>query len=315
MKLTQLRDLVAIVEHGSLRAAARHLGVDQPVLTRSVRALEKELGTPMFERTASGMTLTQAGQRFHLRASLIVNESRRAQDELAQILDEGGGSLTVALSIMPHAGLLPAALPRFRQRYPRVRLHLIEGLFPDIESRLRDGSIDFYMGAAPRIAPSSGLRVETLFRNTRAVVGRKGHPHAGAGSLHELVGAEWASTAIDHNASEDLAHLFARYQLDPPRVMLQAGSALSLLVALTQTDLLAMLPRQWADFPLTADTLQIIPVREELPAPDMVLIHRAGLPLTPAAEHMVDLLMRFAPQQAGPQQGLIAPSGDTALSR
>lgn len=296
MKLTQLRDLVAIVEHGSLRAAARHLQVEQPVLTRSVRALEQELGTPMFDRNATGMTLTPAGKRFHLRARLIVHEVDRAKDELAQILDAEGGNLVVALSIMPHAGLLPAALPRFRQRYPRVRLQLIEGLFPDIESRLRDGSIDFYMGAAPRIPPSSGLLVETLFHNTRAVVGRKGHPLAHSSSLVELADAEWASPAIDHNANEDLARLFSRYDLAPPKIMLQAGSALSLLVALTQTDMLAMLPRQWADFPLTADTLQIISIREVIPAPDIVLIRRAELPLTPAAEHMVDLLMRFAPQ-------------------
>ncbi len=296
MKLSQLRDLVAIVEHGSLRAAARHLDVEQPVLTRSVRALEQELGTPMFDRNATGMTLTPAGKRFHQRASLIVHEAERAKDELAQILDADGGNLVAALSIMPHAGLLPAALPRFRQRYPRVRLQLIEGLFPDIESRLRDGTIDFYMGAAPRITPSSGLQVDVLFHNTRAVVGRKGHPLSKARSLAELAHVEWASTAIDHNADEDLARLFERYGLPPPRVMLQAGSALSLLVALSQTDMLAMLPRQWSDFPVTADTLQVIPVQETIPAPEIVLIRRAELPLTPAAEHMVDLLMRFAPR-------------------
>ena len=88
----------------------------------------------------------------------------------------------------------------------------------------------------------------------------------------------------------------ARYALPPPNVILQAGSALSLMVALAQTDLLAMLPRQWEDFPLTADALQIIPVEEVLPAPDVVLIRRPDLPLTPAGEHLVDLMLRFAPK-------------------
>ena len=54
MKLNQLRDLVAIVEHGSLRGAARHLNVVQSGLTRSIRNLEHELGHPMFERDARG---------------------------------------------------------------------------------------------------------------------------------------------------------------------------------------------------------------------------------------------------------------------
>ncbi|WP_290873917.1 LysR substrate-binding domain-containing protein [Aquabacterium sp.] len=295
MKLTQLRDLVAIVEHGSLRAAARQLDIAQPLLTRSVRALEKDLGVILFDRQALGMTLTPAGKVFHQRACVIVNEARRARDELTQVLGEGQGTLVAGLSIMPHAGLLPGALPGFRRRYPNVRLQLIEGLFPDLESRLREGSVDFYMGAAPRLMPAPGLVVETLFHNTRAVVGRKGHPLSQAGSLKELAGADWATTSIDYNASEDLVRLFGRYDLPPPKVALQAGSALSLMVALAQTDLLAMLPRQWGDFPLTADALQVIPVREVLPAPDIVLIRRPDLPLTPAGEHLVDLMLRFAP--------------------
>lgn len=297
MKLTQLRDLVAIVEHGSLRAAARQLDIAQPLLTRSVRALEKDLGVTLFERQASGMILTPAGRAFHQRASAIVNEVRRARDELTQIQGEGLGTLVAGLSIMPHAGLLPGALPVFRRRYPNVRLQLIEGLFPDLEGRLRDGSVDFYLGAAPRLQPAPGLVVETLFSNTRAVVGRKGHPLADAGSLTELASAEWATTSIDYNASEDLVRLFERHGLPAPRVVLQAGSALSLMVALAQTDMLAMLPRQWEDFPLTADTLQVITVSERLPAPDIVLIRRNDLPLTPAGEHLVDLMLRFAPTE------------------
>jgi DNA-binding transcriptional LysR family regulator len=52
MKLTQMRDVVAIAERGSLRAAARHLRLAQPALTRSVQELERELGVPLFERRA-----------------------------------------------------------------------------------------------------------------------------------------------------------------------------------------------------------------------------------------------------------------------
>ena len=64
MKLNQLRDLVAIVERGSLRGAARHLDVAQSGLTRSIRNLERELGHPMFERDARGMVLTPIYQLF-----------------------------------------------------------------------------------------------------------------------------------------------------------------------------------------------------------------------------------------------------------
>jgi DNA-binding transcriptional LysR family regulator len=149
MKLNYFRDMVAIVQHGSLRAAARHLGMPQPALTRSIRALEQELGVVLFEREARGMTLTSLGRLFYQRASAVVNEVQRARDELAQSQGGDAGSLVAGLSIMPHVGMLPYALSSFRKRYPGVRLQLIEGLFPDLEMSLRNGSVDFYLGAAP----------------------------------------------------------------------------------------------------------------------------------------------------------------------
>lgn len=301
MKLEQLRHLVAIVEQGSLRAAARRLHLLQPALTRSVRALERELGVSLFVRSSSGMTLTPAGRSFHLRASAIVNDARRAQDEARQLAGQAQGTVVAALSIMPHVGLLPGALPAFRERWPHARLDLVEGLFPDVERELRDGAIDFYIGAAPRDTPAPGLVQQHLFANTRAVFGRKGHPLARATSLARLAQAQWAVTAVDYNADEDLARLFAGHGMSPPAIRVRARTATSLLVALAHTDLLAMLPVQWVDFPLTRDTLARLPVREQLPAPDIVLIRRPDLPLTPAAEFLCDALLRHAAPAQSPK--------------
>jgi LysR family transcriptional regulator, regulator of abg operon len=296
MKLDQLHHLVAIVEHGSLRAAARRLELPQPALTRSIRALEKELGEVLFLRAATGMVLTAAGRRFHVRASAIANEARRAREEIAQHGGDDQGTVVVALSIMPHLGMLPYALKAFRQRYPQVRLQLIEGLFPDVESALRQGAIDFYLGAAPQVAPAAGLAMQVLFENRRAVVCRKGHPLANARSLKALADAEWAITGVDYNAEEDIARLFKTHRIaSAPRVLLRARSAMSMMVSLAHTDLLAMLPVQWEEFPMTRDTLQTIRIREVLPAPAIVVIRRPDLPLTPAAEHFCDLMKRHVP--------------------
>ena len=294
MKLNQLRDLVAIVERGSLRGAARHLGVAQSGLTRSIRNLEHELGHPMFEREARGMVLTSMGQLFYQRASSAMNELRRADEEMAQAQGGVQGTVVAGLSIMPHLGMLPGALTPFRQRYPGVTLKIIEGLYPAIEPGLRNGTIDFYMGAASQAAPAAGLIAETLFENTRIVVGRKGHPLAAARSLKELSKADWATPSLDVIAAEDLNEVFSRFKLGVPQIRLQANSAMSLLVALAHSDLLTMLPRQWAEFAMTQQALQVIPIRERLAAPPIVFLRRADLPLTPAAEHLSDLLKRYA---------------------
>ena len=118
MKLTQLRDMVAIVQQGSLRAAARHLDLAQPALTRSIRTLERDLGTALFEREARGMVLTTAGKLFYERAGMVLNELQRAREEIGQTQGDMQGTVVVGLSIMPHVGMLPFALPAFRKQFP-----------------------------------------------------------------------------------------------------------------------------------------------------------------------------------------------------
>ncbi len=297
MKLDQLQHFMAIVEQGSLRAAARRLDSPQPALTRSIRTLEKELGIDLFARQTTGMSMTAEGRRFHLRASAIVNEARRAKEELQQVKGDYEGTVSAALSVMPHVGMLPSALPVFRNTYPKVKLRISENLLPAVESSIRDGSVDFYLGAAPYQAPTAGLTMQHLCDNTRIVVGRKGHPLRKMKSLSELTEADWATTAIDYNAEDDLRRLFKSYSLTPPRVMYQARSAMSVIVALEQTDLLAMLPVQWISNSMTRDLLHAFKLEEKIPAPSIVLVRRIDLPLTPPAEFLCDVLIRNLPNR------------------
>jgi len=206
--------------------------------------------------------------------------------------------VVAALSIMPHVGMLPFALKTFRQRYPNIKLQIIEGLFPDVEGPLREGIVDFYLGAAPRATPAPGLAMQKLFENRRTVVCRKGHPLSAARSLKALQNADWAITGVDYNVEDDIARLFESHRLARPIVVLQASSAMSIMVSLAHSDLLAMLPVQWEEFPMTRDALQIIRIREALPAPAIVLVQRPDFPLTPAAEYLSDVMQRFGPTGA-----------------
>ena len=151
--------------------------------------------------------------------------------------------------------------------------------------------MDCYFGPAPNeVAPE--LTAEKLFDNTRLIVGRKGHPLAHAGSLRDLVDAEWITTSITHIAEEELGPLFEQNGLPAPKLVLQAHSTLTFLVALSYSDLLMMLPVQWTKSPLLRHAVQPIHVRELLPAPPICLVRRNGLQLTPAAEYFCDMMRR-----------------------
>ena len=251
MKFNALRDFLAVAERGSLRAAARHLDSAQPAISRSIQELEKELGVVLFERRATGVVLTPLGQSFHRRAVAVFEELRRAREEIEQLQGAVHGRLRVALSSVGHIALLPHALRPFRQRYPGVTLDIIDAVYPNAEAGLRDGSIDFYVGPAPSDTPSD-LLVEKLCDNTRIIVGRKGHPLAGETSLRALVDAEWITTSITHKAEEELGPLFAQHGLPPPKLVMQAHSALTFLTSMASSDLLMMLPMQWTQSPCCA---------------------------------------------------------------
>ena len=306
MKLQHFRNVVAIAQQGSLRAAARHLQLAQPALTRSLGELERELDAQLFERRTRGMVLTPVGQAFVRRAISVLNDVRKAREEVDQLQSGVGGNVVVGLSIAAHLALLPKAMARFRTRFPTAYLHIIEGFYPTLEAELRNGSVDFYVGPKPSGQVPSELVEEQLFTNTRTILCRKGHPLAGAKSLKELTKCEWATTSITLRAEEELSEVFSRYKLDAPRTVLRSQSALTLIVSLAYSDLLAMVPKQWIEFAPTANALATIPVREVLPAAPMVLIKRASVPLTPAATYFADLMQRTSSTRANKASGRTA---------
>jgi LysR family transcriptional regulator, regulator of abg operon len=293
MKLNALQHLVTVVERGSIRAASRHLGVAQPVITRSIQELERELQVVLFERGKKGVTLTPLGAVFLRRVTMATGELRRAQDELDQLRGEARGSLVLGLSMVTQITLLPEAMRRFRIRYPDVTLNVIDSVFPGIEASLKDGSTDFYMGPVMDDVPAE-LEVEKVLDTRRVIFCRKGHPLANARSLNELVRAEWITSSVTAKAEDEIGPIFKQHGLPKPRLVMQAHSGLTYMLALANSDFLIMLPHRWTQFPLWDQLFQTITIREELPTRPICIVRRTGLPLVPAAEYFCDMFRRVA---------------------
>ena len=210
------------------------------------------------------------------------------------------GTVTVGLSTAPHVALLPRVLDPFRRRYPDVLLEIKEGLFPAMASNIRQGSMDFYVGAVcentmrNEINSVGEFTTEKLFENTRLVMARPGHPLMEARSLRDLVGASWVSTSVTGDHEAELSPVFAQYGLPQPKIAVQAHSFLGMITAASSADLLAMFPQQWLGLAHSTKLLSRIHLRERLEAPPILMVARSSLPLTPAAEHLADLLRRAA---------------------
>ena len=294
MKLGQLNHFVAVAQLGGLRRAARHLGIAQPAITRSIQELEHELGVTLFERSASGMTLTPIGEAFVSRSMAVQLELERARDEVQQLKGISTGTVSIGLSTAPHVAMLPLVLQPFRRRYPDVRLRITEGLFPAMEADIRGGAIDFYVGPLAEDGLAGDYISEKLFDNSRVILARRGHPLRGATALAELAEARWVATSVTMDTEAELSPLFQRYGLPKPVIAVEAQSALSMISVAASSDVLAMLPQQWLGFVRNSRLLIQIKVKEELGAPAICVVSRSRLPLTPVAQHLCDLFRRSA---------------------
>ena len=291
MKLSHLRDVLAVAEHGSIRAAGRHLGTTQPAITRSIRDIEHELGVSLFERHTKGIRLTDMGRAFVRRAASIQEDVRRAREEIAQLKGGLVGEVSVALSTASIMTLMSPAVAQFRRRYPDAVLKIHESFFQPIEQRLLGGELDFYVGPLEPGKLTPNCIAEQLFPNHRMIVARRGHPLQSATSLEELVGARWVRPTVSRIIETDFDDMFVRAGLPRPNIVLNARSALITMLAVLDGGLLSVVPRQWIDLPLLGGAIEALPLPTLWAAP-ITMVRRSDMPLTPIAEYLYDMIRR-----------------------
>lgn len=126
MDFRQLRYFVAVAEELSFSAAARRLHVSQPPLSMQIKAMEEELGAPLFERNSRHVKLTEAGQLFLGEARRALVHLDRAGEVVRQASLGDAGEIRVAFTAsIPMFEAFPKIVQRFRERHPGARADLI----------------------------------------------------------------------------------------------------------------------------------------------------------------------------------------------
>ncbi len=304
MKLSTLRALVAAVEEGSLRGAARRMGLTQPALTKMIRELERELGTTLLARSTTGVMATAQGKVLVDSAVAADRELANAVNQIRQLSGDMTGDLTIGAVPLAVMLLIPETLRTFGREFPGIRLRVSEELYIAQLTRLRKGEVDVAIGPLPEGLPQGEFSAEPLMPISMVVVVRRGHALERARSLTELGDAKWVFTGTTAGAGYAKL-MFEQNGLATPPVGALVNSTLGLISIIASGDFVGLLPLQIALHPMTAQYLTMVPTREGPLRATLASMARADAVLKPVVRHFISHLHRAAHQVVGGHAPLV----------
>ncbi|WP_454986759.1 LysR substrate-binding domain-containing protein [Capnocytophaga bilenii] len=154
MTITQFQYVLAVAKYKNFTTAAEHSFVTQPTLSMQIQKLEEELGVIIFDRSKKPLQITEVGERIVKQAQVIVNESERMNDIVAQEKGFIGGEFRVGIIPTVSPTLLPMFLTNFIKKYPKVCLKIEEQTTENILKKIADGSYDTGILATPLHNPN-----------------------------------------------------------------------------------------------------------------------------------------------------------------
>ncbi len=309
LTLLQLRVFSSVASQGSVRGAARTLGMAQSGVTQQLQKLEQSAGGPVFSRSNRGVVLTATGERLLTRAGIILGECTRAEHEMQQMLGEMSGIVSFGVATEPLISTLPAVLNDFHERCARVETHLMSGTSRQMISWVRKGSLDFAMALISDQTDTTDLAVTALYPSKPAIICRRGHPCENKTSITELADCKWIGTRqpdLSVSAANRLTALFAKHGLPRPRIVVTTEALFDTLHLVARTDYLSLEPKIVAAHEFFERALTHIAIKEPIGIAKICLVHRLAVPLTPAAQRLCAMLASHArsiSRQSGAQDG------------
>lgn len=243
LDIKPLRYFVALAETRNFHRAAARLHLSQPPLSRQIAALERELGTPLFERSTRVVTLTPAGESFYRDAVAILEALQRAQVQARATAAGERGMLRIGFTMAAAYSVIPRYVRAMRTAWPDVRVELKEVVSDELPERVMGGEIDlgvmFDNGARP------GLARRRVLSEPLCVALPRTHPRGRARLLRitDLKDDSFAMTAADAGSrlNADVLDFCRRHGFEP-RVSFEVRLQQTMLSLVNDAHCVALVP-------------------------------------------------------------------------
>jgi DNA-binding transcriptional LysR family regulator len=196
LEVRQMRHVLALAEHGSFARAATVVGLSQSALSRSIQSVEREVGSQLFVRSASGVEPTDGGRVFIDRLRQIVQLTEDLDRDLVNDRGLQSGHLHVGGGPFPAQSMLTDALARFVADYPRVVVRMMMREWDELLRRMRAREIEFFVAEISTFGGETDIDIEPLEVHPTLTYARRGHPLAARAPVSFADGFPYPYTSL-----------------------------------------------------------------------------------------------------------------------
>jgi DNA-binding transcriptional LysR family regulator len=236
-----LGNFLALYEARNMHIAAERKAISQPALTKSLKVLEQEVGTDLFNRTAKGLEPTEAGAALYRYACAIDQEARFAALDVGSITDERRGTLRIGVGLGPSASIFSNVLVALTRAFPAVDLIMETDISSRLVESLVHNRLDLVISARPPQALPERFVAVPLLSRPMVVITRLGHPlqTGDISGMEQLSRFRRVSFVEDREFNLNAKVAFGSYaELMQPTV--QTDSLSLMLALLAETDYYAI---------------------------------------------------------------------------
>jgi len=278
--LQQLQAFIAVAERGSFRAAADHIHISPPALSRRIEKLESIIGTKLFSRTTRKVELTSIGRIFLDRSRSAIDDLESAMLGISDIASTRVARVTVAC--VPSAALyfLPQVIRTFSVKYPSIRIRVIDESMNQTLQSVLTGESDFGIGFMSTRIPE--IEFEGIHDDPFVIAMRHDHPLAKRRSVNwsHIQNEQLISVARSSGNRQLLDDIMSKLGIQPSYAF--EVSHIGTLLGMVEAGLgIAAVPR--AALPINHPSVIGLPLKNPTISRSLGLLRKQGSALRPAA--------------------------------
>ncbi|MFD5827189.1 LysR family transcriptional regulator [Lentzea sp. NPDC060358] len=295
LDVRRLALLAAVVDTGSMTAAAEQLGYSPSAVSQQLRRLEVEAGQPLLHRQARGVRPTEAGALLAGHARHVLRRLSAAEADLAELAGLRRGTISVGVFPTVASALLPLVVSRFRRQYPDLRLDVRSTRFEELVELLEDGTVGIALlwDYAWHRVDVPGISLTPLLDDPTVLVVAADHRLARKRftTMSELAGEEWIVRGHDHPVAGVLERS-CRAAGFTPRIAFEANDYQEAQAMVSVGLGVALAPRTAVRNP--HPDVRVLALGTDVPARRVLLAHRQDRLRAPAELAMHQLLVDVA---------------------